>query len=79
MDDRKVSRQAVDNGGASSAAARSSTAAALDPVRPSAPARPSVPDPPLSNSEKKAIEQGKAAVVDGKLVESNVGKIEGRS
>lgn len=35
--------------------------------------------PPLSQSDKKLIEQGKAAVVDGKLVESNVGKVEGRS
>lgn len=35
--------------------------------------------PKLTEDEKKLIAQGKAAVVDGKLVESNVGKVEGRS
>ena len=35
--------------------------------------------PELTQADKKAIAQGKAAVVDGKLVESNVGKVEGRS
>jgi hypothetical protein len=73
MDDRKVTRPAAGGakagaGGVSSAADRSGSGA-----------RPPAPTPPLSNSEKKAIEQGKAAVVDGKLVESNVGKVEGRS
>lgn len=67
MDDRKVTRPVAD--GAKAEAGSASSAAA----------RPTAPTPPLSNSEKKAIEQGKAAVVDGKLVESNVGKVEGRS
>lgn len=70
MDDRKVTRQGIVGSESARAAPAKSGPAAIG-KEPAA--------LPLSNSEKKAIEQGKAAVVNGKLVESNVGKVEGRS
>lgn len=33
---------------------------------------------PVTEEEKKLIAQGKATLIDGKVVESNLGKVEGR-